>query len=61
MRKGKSSVFTYIGLLMLACLLVVDRFVVVMPDWVAIIVALVALVCIFIGFRKTADKCYGRK
>lgn len=61
MRKGKSSVFTYIGLLMLACLLVVDRFVVVMPDWVAIIVALVALVCIFIGFRKTADKRYGRK
>lgn len=59
MKKGKSSVFTYIGLMLLACLLVVDRFVVEMPDWAAIAVALASCVCIFIGFRKTMDKRSG--
>lgn len=59
MKKGKSPLITYIGLLILACLLVVDRFVITMPDWVAITVALVACVFVFIGFRKTAEKNSG--
>lgn len=59
MKKGKSPLITYIGLMILACLLVVERFVITMPDWVAITVALVACVCIFVGFRKAADKNWG--
>lgn len=55
MRKQKRNIFTMIGLCMLACLLVVDRFVVELPDWVAIVVALISCVLVFIGFRKSYE------
>lgn len=56
MKKGKSPLITYIGLAMLACLLVVDRLIVSLPDWLAIAVALAACVCIFMGFKQLNEK-----
>jgi len=55
----KRNFFTVLGLCMLACLLVVDRFVVTLPDWAAILVALVSCVLVFIGFRKSCENKRG--
>lgn len=52
MRKEKHSVFTLIGLLLLACMLVLERFVTDIPDWAVIVMSLAGIACILIGFSK---------
>ena len=59
MKNQKHNIFTMIGLCMFACLLVVDRFVLELPNWVAILIALVGLALIFIGFRKSNESKRG--
>lgn len=55
MKKQRHNVFSVVGLMLLACLLLVERFVAPIPDWASILIALTAFALLLIGFRKRSD------
>ena len=59
--KNTDTLFLILGLGICAAMLLIDRFVVSIPDWLAIIFILLALVSFFIGLTQLRKKAKKRK